>query len=494
MKKRHENFPKLRTFISFAVFIFLLSPNLGWAEDYDVMPLDAPGIRAGEDQYEWIKLAYSEDPAQLAKEVFKLTDEDIANYHKLLADRGLKFGDLVDKSKAEKVKDLFPDFIVDHLLMQGWNFYVRETESFSPPRRWLAATKMYHKNVKIKQDHNLEGYVGGTPFPLGPKEDDPDAGYKVMWNLFYRPLGDLWDLRWALYWIDGKKGVDRTQDWMAWVRASETRLFSGNIIPNRDVEGSRAIFHVGGLAPFDIEGMWTLQYKKNNGSYDDYWAYIPGSRRVRRASSSANKDVFAGSDMINDDAMFGYSGQIAWLEKVKYIDKKVMFGHAHGERAHLEVDMNEKYTCPYIDTKNPPHWLLNNDTWELRPFWVVEATYGRDYPYGRRVLYVDCEHNWLNYQSCYDQKGELWKFLQVGQNAYSKKNSPWFKKYFNEEIKMPLEYSGVFQEGFCHGSFQLVIDVQMNHGTYFPVTAYHPYSEQVNTEDLTLSALQRKSS
>jgi dehydrogenase/reductase SDR family member 4 len=33
------------------------------------MPLDAPGIRAGEENIEWMKLAYNEDPAVLAKTV-----------------------------------------------------------------------------------------------------------------------------------------------------------------------------------------------------------------------------------------------------------------------------------------------------------------------------------------------------------------------------------------------------------------------------------------
>ncbi|MDX9787887.1 MAG: DUF1329 domain-containing protein [Desulfobacterales bacterium] len=449
---------------------------------------------ASAQEREWIKIAETEDPAELEKVVFKLSEADIEGYHKLLADRGIKIGDKIDGSNAEKVKGLLPDIIYDFFLKNGWNFYVRETESWSPPNRWLAATKVYHKNVKLKPDKNLENYVGGTPFPF-PSVDDPDAGYKAMWNLFYRPLGDCWDLYWMLHWIDAENGVDRSQDWMAWVRPSETRLFSGKIIPEKELDDTRAIYHVGGVNPFDIAGMWTFQFKKNNGTFDDLWAYVPGSRRVRR-TSFGNKQVFVGSDMINDDTMYGYSGQISWFDNAKLLGIVPMFGNLHDKLPPLEVDKDGKYKTNYLDTKNPPYWNQNGGTWEIRPMWVVEAIYNDpNYPYSRRLLWIDCETKWVVYHAMYDQKGELWKLQMNSQRGYSKDNSPYYQAMI-DKFRPDATRIGWkdYPKGFIVGGYQLAVDAQAMHATSFDTNCKdHLYTDKIAEDDLTLQALQKKS-
>jgi len=449
---------------------------------------------ANAQEKEWIKMAETADPAMLEKAVFKLTAADIEGYHKMLADRGIKFGDKIDGSNAEKVKGLVPDIIYDFFLKNGWNFYVRETESWSPPNRWLAATKTYHKNVKLKSDNNLENYVGGTPFPF-LSVDDPGSGYKALWNLFYRPLGDCWDLYWMLHWIDAENGVDRSQDWMAWVRPSETRLFSGTTIPEKELNDTRAIYHVMGISPFDIEGMWTLQYKKNDGTFDDLWAYVPGSRRVRRVGFG-NKQVFVGSDMINDDTMYGYSGQISWFDDAKLLGIQPFFGNLHDKLPPLEVNEKNEYKTNYLDTKNPPYWNQNGGTWEIRPMYVVEASYvDKNYPYSKRILWIDCETGWVVYHACYDQKGDLWKLQMNSQRGYSKNNSPYYAAMI-EKFRSDAQRIGWkdYPKGFIIGGYQLAVDVQSMHATSFDTNARdHLYTDKITPDDLTLQALQKKS-
>ena len=46
------------------------------------------------------------------------------------------------------------------------------------------------------------------------------------------------------------------------------------------------------------------------------------------ATDIVNGDVFIGSDKINDDTMFRYSGQISWLEQFKLVGEKVLLAKA----------------------------------------------------------------------------------------------------------------------------------------------------------------------
>jgi len=71
-------------------------------------------------------------------------------------------------------------------LPQGWEMEVGPTVDYPVPRQWWDATERYKNQTRLVKlptgGYTVEGYTAGTPFP---DYSGPDAGYKVLYNLYY---------------------------------------------------------------------------------------------------------------------------------------------------------------------------------------------------------------------------------------------------------------------------------------------------------------------
>ena len=79
-----------------------------------------------------------------------------------------------DKTNADEVKGLVPDFMIEWLKdREKWGpFYINEMEhiTYEPPEAYGAATKKYAGTCKVSPDGQLLNWVAGQPF------SDPKTG------------------------------------------------------------------------------------------------------------------------------------------------------------------------------------------------------------------------------------------------------------------------------------------------------------------------------
>ena len=109
---------------------------------------------------------------------------------------GLKVGDTLDQSNADKAKDLLPPEILKHYQSGG---YKNEIGSWPEgiivrEKSFDAATRENETKYDIdpqtgtlieKSTGKQPEYAYGIPFPK-IAEGDPNAGIKSVWNMFYK--------------------------------------------------------------------------------------------------------------------------------------------------------------------------------------------------------------------------------------------------------------------------------------------------------------------
>lgn len=93
---------------------------------------------------------------------------------------GITPGMKIDKSNAQKFRDII-DPATYALIEQGkLEFPVEETHSIALHPNYIAATKKHSSQVKLgSATGTIEGYVAGRPFPGKPDKSDPRAGEKL---------------------------------------------------------------------------------------------------------------------------------------------------------------------------------------------------------------------------------------------------------------------------------------------------------------------------
>jgi hypothetical protein len=127
----------------------------------------------------------------------------------------------------------------------------------------------------------------------------------------------------------------------------------------------------------------------------------------------------------------------------------------------------EKYA---ILENKAPFWNLNNDRFEPREVYVVEATTPSEHPYSKKILYMETKYPRIYWGEAYNRKGEFWKHMQF--HSYPAK----------AEDGAPV----VLTSGGA------IIDFQRNHATVFltDLSAWRVNKAGLSTNDFTLEKLQ----
>jgi hypothetical protein len=354
---------------------------------------------------------------------------------------GFKPGLVLDGSSWKKFQTAIPDEI--GLLMEkyGLKIWTSEYRRVHPSLSYIEATNKYHKNVSLIDTGNqarkrgIEGYTAGLPFP------QPKDGLEVAWNYHYAYNGDDGGFHYGVYWISGKNGVERSEEWR-WlyiIRAmNRTDQDPRPHMPEFESKGISYASMTWAVEPYDKAGFGALYYRYVEPKDQEGWIYIPTMRRTMKATFGTRGDAWNSTDMLYEDVR-GYMGYPEWMNW-KLIGKKTMLAPVHsGVRA------GKQFRDQTFDFKNPPHWNFRAK-WEPRPVYVVEATPKfKDYPYSRMVFYFDAETFYIPYKVAFDKKGQLWKVLINAMN-----DSP------NMDVS-PLTIGT-----------SLVIDLQSEHATAFP--------------------------
>ena len=318
---------------------------------------------------------------------------------------------------GHKLSDLLTDIQEMLIREQGLRMRLQHSEPWPVDERWIEANKKYGGSAKFNPETGLvEGYVAGECFP-NVSIDDPHAGMKLLWNSQktggYPRGDDQWIPSYSFVFIDGDKGVTRTQKW-AMIRISYQGRLSGEPVIDPDIYTATTLF---AWEPYDIAGLGSFIYRYHDGRMDDTWAYLRSVRRVRRCSGGGWFDPIGGTDLLQDDKEV-LDVNPTWYEGVKVLGKRHILHVCRSSYPGNDPKMpcpwqKEDDTFPGLDLAHPPYFNPNPD---LNPFmprevWVLEVITPDAHPYGKKILYMDTQIPLMLEAEAYDKKGDFWRWV-----------------------------------------------------------------------------------
>jgi Protein of unknown function (DUF1329) len=348
---------------------------------------------------------------------------------------GLKIGDTLDQSNADKAKDLLPPEILKHYQDGGYRNeigswpegIIYRERSFEESTRSNATKYDVDPNTGTiieKATGKQPDYIYGMPFPnIDPA--DPRAGIKAVWNMFHNYWNNgSYHFNAILVWTNpGRKEREALQD--VWFQYHENQAPAYRV-PNPQDFSWQGLANA--LSPADLNGTAALNYRwRDPKKRDATWTYVPALRRVRAVSPSNRSDGVLGSDLGQDDGHFfdGKPEDFNWktvgmregLRITEPYSLKGQGGPLTWENGSGWRDNWSK--APAVagyavkDWKGVG-WAPTDAVLTKRKFWVVEATpKDRYYLYGRLELSIDAE-SWIGaWNRKDDWKGELLNTYQV---------------------------------------------------------------------------------
>ena len=253
----------------------------------------------------------------------------------------VKPGDMITYENMEKVRNLVSPGVM-YKLNQGMSMKIVTPSRLDWPPPFKEATEKYSAQVRLSEDkRSLVGYVAGQPFPL-IDPNDPDVAVKIAWNNQFRPaLGDDYDLRFfdcpTVYGGRGKSYnmiYDITVGhYSGYSYVNRTEVEPLPVDPEFKERGVLwAWLGSPVISPQQDRGIGGLRYRYADPRRpDDFWAYAPSTRRLRRVNESA-ADMSTFPFPWNPD---NYSGFVAKVEEwdFKFLGEKEMLAPVHAEHS-----------------------------------------------------------------------------------------------------------------------------------------------------------------
>ncbi|MCY1272678.1 hypothetical protein D9M68_248800 [compost metagenome] len=343
-----------------------------------------------------------------------------------------------DTFEGHSIASLLTEKMEWRIRNNGWKLPLVKSQEVKIDPRWVAASQANAGKTSInKEACRVDGWSAGEPFPNVDLKD-PQVAEKLMWNWHLGQLvGDVSQVpKFTQLLIDGKKGI-HADPVAEFSRYTMKGRLNGNAVEGDGSERGRQLLYF--KAPSDMKGLGTYTQMYDSEKVNDVWAYIPAVRRVRRLSGGAWMDPVGSSDQLQDD-LDAFNARPCWYPEYKLAGKRWVLAAANSKTGLWNPDgktFAEKY--PVLDDQ-PPYWNLNNNGFEPREVYVIEAITPSVHPYSKKVLYMDVKYPRFYYAEAYDRKGEFWKFLE-------------FHSYSN------------IADGDVRTTASAVIDFQRNHAT-----------------------------
>ncbi|SDI13415.1 DUF1329 domain-containing protein [Pseudomonas panipatensis] len=384
-------------------------------------------------------------------------------------------GTVISAANIDQIKnDTFEGHSIASLLTEkmewrirnnGWKLPLAKSQEVALDPRWVKASQANAGKTSInKQACRVDGWSAGEPFPNVDMKD-PQAAEKLVWNWSLGQLvGDVSKVaQFTQVLIDGKKGI-HAEPVAEYSRYSMKGRLTGEVAVEGDgSERGRQLLYF--KSPSDMKGLGTYTQMYDSEKVNDVWAYIPAVRRVRRLSGGAWMDPVGSSDQLQDDLEV-FNARPCWYPEYKMVGKRWVLAAAHSKTGLWNPagkSFAEKY--PVLDDQ-PPYWNMNNNVFEPREVYVIEAITPSMHPYSKKVLYMDVKYPRFYYAEAYDRKGEFWKFME-------------FHSYSN------------VADGDVRTTAAAVIDFQRNHATVSLIdTATWKTNFSAKASDFSLQTLQ----
>jgi len=261
---------------------------------------------------------------------------------------------------------------------------------------FYVATEKNTRTVRLANNHLLEGFNGGIPFP------DPKNGLEAIWNVKRPYMGDDATATECRRVVTPSGKIKKTIRTTYVLTYDERRLKTK--LQNPDALSYKLLAYYS--YPADEAGTAYLTYGYlDDDRLEDTWLYLPTMRRIRRAPTLTGGAQLDGESTM-DDLGFEFRGPINdWTWKL--LGKREMYIPVNNYDI-WEVGTPDNEECLPQDI-NPARLR-----YELRRVWVVEGTArpGLSHPYSKRVGYYD-EDTWLPaVADRYDQRGNLWRMIE----------------------------------------------------------------------------------
>jgi hypothetical protein len=350
----------------------------------------------------------------------------------------------------------------------GWKLSLFKSKEIPLDPKWVKASNANIGKTKINPEtREIEGWTAGAPFP-NVEASDPQIAEKLIWNWHLGQLsGDSATAKtWTQLLIDGKKGI-HAEPIAEFTRYNMKGRLNGPSVEGNGKERSRQLLFF--KEPAEMKGLGTFTSLYDSAQVPDAWVYIPAVRRVRRLSGGAWMDPVGSSDQLQDDLEI-FNARPSWYKSYKLLSKRWVLAAANSKLPAWNPNgkaFAERY--PVLE-QGEPHWNMNNDRFEPREVWVVEAVTPDIHPYSKKVLYMDTKYPRIHYGEAFNRKGEFWKFLEF--HSFPMKG---------EDGYLSVQSSG-----------GAIIDFQRNHATVFLTdpTQWFVNQAKVKASDVSLGQLE----
>jgi hypothetical protein len=405
-----------------------------------------------------------------------------------------KPGTVITKDNMEQYKEvLYPS--LEYFIRNGMEIPVAEYKKYEWPPLYKESTEKFSGQVTLSADgRDLQNYVAGAPFPtIDP--NDPLAGAKWMWNQEQKtPYTDNIGCGWNVELVNSRGERERffgSNFWRRMMWRGRMYLDPKPVVPHDPAIGYTEQW--GPLHdPSDLKGAGVLNFRYVSPDVpDDSYMYLPELRKVRRLSMANRSDAFWGTDL-DIDSIWTFNSKLSFWT-FKYLGERKLLQAMHaGGYAQREA------WCAQPDGQSGMKAFIFCTPHEVRDVVIVEGkpTGFNQYAFSKRVMYIDKEALYAQYNEGYDHGGQLWRSWFMMSDT-GKSPSELVK---GADGKMTLQPTGTvnppkyeFDRVYpTHGG---VIDHQLNHvskwdcpdGYLYPNVGvkhwYHDTEKEWNTPD-----------
>jgi hypothetical protein len=292
--------------------------------------------------------------------------------------------------------------------------------------------------------YTVSGYVAGMPFP---NPEEPNAGYKLMYNYYFGYTPYQMFLPYGTILVD--RYFHRTDQNANVIQLRHCAVSDEGVPINQPTcsTGSFLTSYFSVTSPEQSKYTTELvMFPFDPGGPAEIYVFLPSLRRSLRLSSSARCSPVLGTDWTNDDVRAGLS-VIPVQFQVDYYGKRKLVTLQHGN--HQVRSAIENYT-PLGPGFAFPKASLGK--WEVRDMYVIDMrpvpSLAASYCYGHRIVYMDADLMEADYSDLYDKSGKLWKVE------------------YNYRTAVPVPPAGIGRDMMVLPSADLlatIYDIQNNH-------------------------------
>jgi len=324
-------------------------------------------------------------------------------------------GETIDKSNYETYKHLFPEVFLE-AFTTGWDLIeplsitIQESAPNKLPQIFLDLSENNKGKYSLDSDGIITGgpydEIVGLPFPdITPK--DENFVTKFMWNFDYRYQLD--DMTGIFLNYQKRKGSPTSTSIVESMQLNfQNRMYDDPKPLFESKNSMRNVTLLRNTYPPAQKNFMTLLIRYiDQKEQDATYLYLPTMRRVLRGEAGQRSTPINASTQAPDDFDGGFAGRIPDFNyELVGEDTLIVLGNAKLGYSEMKGKAFE----------NMP---VENDNWMLKDVYVIDITAkDKNYPQGKKRIWVDKENYWPYYAAAWDRAGALWKIWQTAMTVH----------------------------------------------------------------------------